>query len=84
MPEGFLSMSAEERDRSHIIRQIDEKTLSQREAAEQLGISIRQVKRLVHAWKHRGDAGLINRQRGRASNNRLPEGFAAGLSSFYA
>jgi len=73
MPEGDLLMSAEDQDRLHVIRQIIEKTLSQREAAGRLGIGIRQVKRLVHAWKQRGDAGLINRQRGRASNNRLPE-----------
>lgn len=72
MAEGDLLMSAEERDRSHVIRQIIENTLSQREAAERLGLGLRQVKRLVHAWRHRGDAGLINRQRGRASNNRLP------------
>jgi transposase len=47
--------------------------LSQREAAERLGIGLRQVKRLVHAWKRRGDGGLIKRQRGGASNNCLPE-----------
>jgi transposase len=73
MPEGCLLMSAAELARSHVIRQIIEKTLSLREAAERLGIGIRQVKRLVHAWKRRGDAGLSNRQRGRASNNRLSD-----------
>ena len=72
MPEGYLLMSAGERDRSHIIRQIIETRLSQREAAERLGIGIRQVKRLVGEWKQRGDAGLIHGQRGRASHNRLP------------
>ena len=34
---------------------------------------MRQSKRLVMAWKQRGDAGLVNRQRGQASHNRLPE-----------
>ncbi len=73
MDEGFLVMSAQERDRSHLIRRTIEKTLSQREASERLGVSVRQFKRLVSAWKRQGDAGLVNRQRGRASNNRLPE-----------
>lgn len=73
MPDGDLLMSTEERDRLHVIRQVTEVALSQREAAERLGIGLRQVKRLVHAWKRRGDAGLIKRQRGRASNNCLPE-----------
>jgi transposase len=71
MPEGYLTMSAEERDRSHVVRQIAGNRLSQREGAERLGIGIRQVKRLVHAWKLHGDAGLI--KRGRASNNRLAD-----------
>jgi transposase len=71
--EGFLVMSAQERDRSHLIRRTVEKTLSQREASERLGIGVRQFKRLVSAWKRQGDAGLVSRQRGRASNNRLPE-----------
>ncbi len=73
MDEGYLSMSGQERDRSHLIRQTIEKTLSQRDAAHRLGIGLRQFKRLVRAWKQRGDADLLNRQRGQASHNRLPE-----------
>jgi transposase len=73
MPEGYLSMSAEERDRSYLIRRTVEKSLSQREAAERLGISRRQFKRLVRVWKRRGDAGLVSLQRGRAAHNRLAE-----------
>ena len=73
MPEGYLLMSAKERERSHLVRRTIEKALSQREAAERLGIGQRQFKRLVRAWKLRGDAGLINRQRGRAAHNQLAE-----------
>jgi transposase len=73
MAEGYLLMSAEERERSHLIRRTVEKTLSQREAAERLGIGRRQFKRLVRAWKLHGDAGLISRQRGRAAHNQLAE-----------
>ena len=73
MPEGYLLMSAEERERSHLIRRTVEKSLSQREASEQLGICERQFKRLVQAWKRHGDAGLLSRQRGRAAHNRMTE-----------
>ena len=66
-------MSAEERDRSHLIRQTIEKMLRQRDAAERLGLGLRQFKRLVRAWKRQGDAGLVHRQRDRASHNRLPD-----------
>jgi transposase len=69
-----LWMSDEERERSHLVRQTQEKQLSQRQASERLGIGVRQFKRLVRSWKQQGDAGLVSRQRGRASNNRLAPG----------
>ena len=73
MTEGFLLMSGDERERSHLIRETVARKLRQGEAAERLGVSIRQFKRLVRAWKQDGDAGLVSRQRGRLSNHRLPE-----------
>ena len=71
MSGGVLSMSVAERDRAFLVRQTVECRLSQREASERLGIGVRQFKRLVRAWKQDGDAGLLSRQRGRPSNNRL-------------
>jgi transposase len=71
MSEGLLLMSVQERERSHVVRQAIEHHLSQQEGAERLGISVRQFKRLVRAWKHDGAAGLVSRQRGQASHNRL-------------
>ena len=73
MVEGGLWMSGKERDRGYLIRQTVGHRLSQREAAERLGISVRQFKRLIRSWKQDGDAGLLSRQRGRASHNRLAE-----------
>jgi transposase len=73
MSEGYLLMSTGERDRSHLIRRTIEKSLRQREAAERLGLGLRQFKRLVRAWKRNGDAGLVSRQRGRTANNRMAE-----------
>ncbi|MGC8469725.1 MAG: ISNCY family transposase, partial [Acetobacteraceae bacterium] len=66
-------MSVSERDRAHIVRQAVEHSLSQREGAERLGIGIRQFKRLVRSWRQAGDAGLVSRQRGGPSHNRLEE-----------
>ena len=39
-----------------------------------LGISIRQVKRLWRAYRKEGAKGLVNRRRGKPSNNRLDAG----------
>jgi transposase len=74
MVELGLWMSIVERERAHLVRQTLELCLGQREASERRGISVRQFKRLVQAWKKQGDAGVVSRQRGRASNNRLAEG----------
>ena len=56
-----------------VIQRIKRKTLRQRQAAELLSLSVRQVKRLCKAYQAGGAAALISRQRGRPSNNRLPE-----------
>jgi len=66
-------MSAEERERLYLVKLTGEGSLTQRAAAERLGIGERQFKRLVRRWKLEGDGGLISRQRGRVSNNRLAE-----------
>jgi transposase len=73
-------MSGEERERGCLVRQAVEGRLSQREAAERLGIGVRQFKRLVRAWRAGGDPGLVSRQRGRPSHRRLPDDLRQQLS----
>lgn len=73
MSEGLLLMSSAERERLSLIRATVAKRLGQREAAERAGVSVRHFKRLVRAWKQHGDTGLVSRQRGSRSNNRLAE-----------
>lgn len=68
----ILEMSARERDRSHVIRQVAERLMKQARAAELLGLEVRQVGRLVAAYRQWGDRGLVSGRRGKPSNNRLP------------
>jgi predicted ArsR family transcriptional regulator len=44
--------------------------MTQREAAEELGLSTRQVKRLLYALKKRGDKAMVHGLRGKPSNRR--------------
>ena len=67
----MLGMSARERERLVVVRAISEGGLLQREGAARLGICLRQMKRLVRNWRGSGDAGLVSRQRGRVSPQRL-------------
>ncbi len=67
-------MSRQELDRAGVIRQVVEKRLRQKEAARQLGLSVRQIKRLVQRYRAEGLAGLVSRRRGKRPNNRIAEG----------
>lgn len=67
-----LRRSAKERDRLVVIRALDADRLSVRHAAEQLGLSARQVYRSLQRFRAQGDAGLVHRSRGWPSHRRLP------------
>jgi transposase len=66
-------MSQRELTRLEVIQRVKRKTLRQGQAAELLGLSVRQVKRLCKAYQQGGAAALISQRRGQPSNNRLPE-----------
>jgi len=71
-------MSQRELSRLEVIQRVCRKTLRQRRAAELLGLSVRQVKRLCREYRREGAASLVSKRRGRPSNNRLaPETVSA-------
>ena len=47
--------------------------MTHKQAAEELGLSVRQVERLVRELKQRGDEAVVHRLRGKASNRRIEE-----------
>lgn len=52
-------MTQVERDRLVALRKAEKKIITQKQAAEELGLSTRQVKRLVRALKKRGDEAVV-------------------------
>jgi predicted DNA-binding protein (UPF0251 family) len=60
MQEGPLLMTQADRDRLVTLKKAKKKLITQREAAEELGVSTRHVKRLLHALKKRGDKAVIH------------------------
>src|SRR5689334_5158286 len=66
-------MSTKEISRLEVIQRLEGKRLKQSEAAQMLGIGVRQVKRLLCAYRKHGAGGLISKQRGQASHNQLDE-----------
>jgi transposase len=69
----MITMSRREATRLHMLHQALEKKVTQREAAGLMGLSERQVRRLVQRVRAEGDAGICHRARGRASNHRIPK-----------
>ena len=73
MLKGLLTMSTKEIDRLSVVNKILDKRLTQAQAAQQLGLTIRQVKRLVRKYKQYGAEGLVSKQRGQVSNNKFSD-----------
>lgn len=69
---GTVTMSARELDRLEVLGRGIERRWTQRQAAEQLGLCERQVRRLCRALGQQGADGLVSRKRGRPSNRKLP------------
>ena len=68
-----IAMSAQELDRVGVVMAVVEKRMRQREAAERLGVTQRQVKRLAARYRVAGVAGLASRRRGQRPNNAIAE-----------
>lgn len=66
-------MTQADRDRLVVLKKAKKRLITQRMAAEELSLSVRQVKRLMKALKRHGDKAVIHGLRGRPSNNRIAE-----------
>lgn len=71
--EDIIMLSQRELNNLHIIKKAVEKKVKQREAAEILLMSERQIRRLVKRIREEGDVGIAHRARGKESNRRIPE-----------
>ena len=66
-------MSVKEATRLAAVRQVLEGRIKQAQAAQRLGLSVRQIKRLCQRVRLGGDAALISKRRGRASNRKIDD-----------
>ena len=67
-----IGMSQEERDWLDWLKRARDKKMTQREAAEKMGVSQRWVRKLLRRMKQEGDTVVVHGLRGRASNRKLP------------
>ncbi len=64
-------MTQADRDRLVTLRKTKKGLITRRQAAEELGLRLRQVKRQVKALKKRGDKAVVHGLRGKPSNQRI-------------
>ena len=75
MTAEILHMSVQEQSRTEIICLYIEGHMKQKEAAKQIGLSCRQVRRLSKRYRQDGGKGLIHGNRGKVSNRKLSTAF---------
>ena len=66
-----VSISMRELDRLKCIQGLIDKQLKQKAVAERLGLTVRQVRRLVERYHLEGPRGLVSKLRDRPGNRRL-------------
>ena len=71
---GWVAMSERELGRIEVLSRVVEGCMSVAHAAEVLGLSPRQVQRLLRTFREDGAPALRHKARGRPSNNRLRDG----------
>lgn len=81
--EETVRMSVKELTRVHVIRQAMAKVMRQQAAGEVLGVTTRQVRRLIQRVRAEGDVGLVHRSRGKPSNRRHRPALKAQVLRLY-
>ena len=67
----IIQMSVRELSRAEVMQQLKAKRINQAQAAEQLGLTVRQVKRLWRVYRQGGAKALASKRRDRPSNHQL-------------
>lgn len=71
MEQDIITMTAKEAERHEIINNLIAKKINGTDAAKQLNLSVRQIKRLKAKVRKYGIKGIIHKLRGQESNNKI-------------
>jgi transposase len=66
-------MTQKERDRLVALKKAKKRLITQKQAAAEIGVSERQMRRMLGKLKERGDKAVIHAARGRTSNRKIAE-----------
>jgi len=79
----MITMSRRESKRLHVIHQALDKRITQAKAAELVGLSSRQLRRMLKRVREEGDDSISHRSRGKSSNRRSFSLAKVGPKSLY-
>lgn len=79
----IIKVSLKELKRLKIIEEVIDKHLTQNTAASILGLSERQIRRLVRAVRNEGKKGIIHKSRGKLSNRKIPDNIKSKVLKLY-
>ena len=68
----FIMVRQKELKRLHVIRKVIEGTLTQKDAADLVSLTERQIRRIVKRIQEEGNEGICHRSRGKPSRRKLP------------
>jgi transposase len=68
-----VTISMNEIKRHHVLQMVEDNRLIGLETSKHLGLSVRQVRRLLAKYRQEGVPGLVHGNRGRTANNRVDE-----------
>lgn len=66
-------MSQKERDRLKVLHEASKRQIPQKQAAEEIGVTERWVRKLLARMRKEGDRAVVHRLRGRESNRKIAE-----------
>lgn len=79
----MLQMTEKEMKKLNTIKKILGGECSKKEAIKILGITTRQIDRLILKYKNDGEAGFIHKSRGKESKNKIPENIKEEIVNLY-
>lgn len=79
----MLQMTEKEMKKLNTIKKILGGECTKKEAIESLGITIRQIDRLILKYKNDGEAGFIHKSRGRESKKKISENIKEEIVNLY-
>jgi hypothetical protein len=79
----MILISKREVRRLHVVQQVIEKKMTQGQGALVLGVTGRQIRRIVQRVQKEGESGVCHRGRGKPSNRRMPWGLKEKALGLY-